>query len=71
MLGPIALTFLVWALRTWPRGWWLPVTGGSIAFELLLSVVAPVLILPLFLRSHPLPPGPLADDLLRWLRAVA
>jgi STE24 endopeptidase len=25
--------------------------------------VAPVLILPLFLRSHPLPPGPLADDL--------
>ena len=38
-------------------------TAGSIAVELLLTVVAPVLILPLFLRSHPLPPGPLADDL--------
>ena len=63
VLGPIALTFLVWALRTWPRGWWVPVTAGSIALELLLSVVAPILILPLFLRSHPLPPGPLADDL--------
>ena len=40
-----------------------PVTAGSIALELLLTVVTPVLIVPLFLRSHPLPPGPLADDL--------
>ena len=32
---------LVWALRSWPRGWWLPVTAGSIALELLLSIVAP------------------------------
>jgi STE24 endopeptidase len=63
VLGPPALTFLVWALRTWPDGWWLPVTAGSVGLELLMSVVAPVLIVPLFLRSHPLPPGPLADDL--------
>lgn len=63
MLGPPALTFLVWALRTWPDGWWLPVTAGSVGLELLMAVVAPVLIVPLFLRSHPLPPGPLADDL--------
>jgi STE24 endopeptidase len=39
------------------------VTGGSIAVELLLSVVTPVLIVPLFMRSHQLPAGPLADDL--------
>jgi STE24 endopeptidase len=63
VLAPPALTFLVWAMRSWPHGWWLPVTGGSIALELLMTVVAPVLIVPLFLRSHPLPPGPLADDL--------
>ena len=63
LLAPIAMSGLVYALRTWPHGWWLPVTAGAIAIELLLSVVAPVLILPLFLRSHPLAPGPLADDL--------
>jgi STE24 endopeptidase len=40
-----------------------PVTIGSIALELLVTVIAPVVIVPLFLRSHPLPPGPLADDL--------
>jgi STE24 endopeptidase len=63
VLAPIAIIGLVAALRAWPRGWWLPVTGGSIAVELLLTVIAPVLILPLFIRSHPLPAGPLADDL--------
>ena len=63
VLAPIAMTGLVAAVRAWPHGWWLPVTAGVIAVELLLTVVAPVLILPLFLRSHPLPPGPLADDL--------
>ena len=58
------MTGLVAALRAWPHGWWLPVTRGRRSrVELLLTVVAPVLILPLFLRSHPLPPGPLADDL--------
>jgi STE24 endopeptidase len=63
VLAPLALTGLVAALREWPHGWWLPVTGGSIALELLMTVVTPVLIVPLFLRSRPLPPGPLADDL--------
>ena len=53
---------IVAALRAWPDGWWVAVTLGSIAVELVFTVVAPVLIVPLFLRSHPLPPGPLADD---------
>ena len=63
VIGPFALLGLVAALRAWPYGWWLPVTAGSIALELVLTVAMPVLILPLFMRSHPLPPGPLADDL--------
>jgi STE24 endopeptidase len=63
VLAPLPLAGLVAALREWPRGWWLPVTAGSIALELLLSIVTPVLIVPLFMRSHALPPGPLADDL--------
>jgi STE24 endopeptidase len=63
VIAPLALWGLVAALRAWPDGWWVPVTLGSIAVELVFTVVAPVLIVPLFLRSHPLPPGPLADDL--------
>ncbi|HET6173066.1 MAG TPA: M48 family metalloprotease [Gaiellales bacterium] len=63
VLAPLVLWGLVAALREWPHGWWVPVTIGSIALELLLTVVTPVLIIPLFLRSHPLPPGRLADDL--------
>ena len=63
VIAPLALWGVVAALREWPHGWWVPVTIGSIAVELLFTIVAPVLIVPLFLRSHPLPPGPLADDL--------
>ncbi len=63
IVAPLPMAGLVAALRAWPHGWWLPVTAGSIAIELLLTVVTPVLIVPLFVRSHPLPPGALADDL--------
>jgi STE24 endopeptidase len=66
-IGAVVAPFVMWglvaALRAWPHGWWVPVTLGSIALELLFTVITPVLIVPLFLRSHPLPPGPLADDL--------
>src|SRR6476659_4989186 len=63
LIAPFVMWGLVAALRAWPHGWWVPVTLGSIGLELLFTVITPVLIVPLFLRSHPLPPGPLADDL--------
>ena len=63
VVAPFAMVGLVAALREWPHGWWLPVAGGSLALELLFSVVAPVLIVPLFTPSLALPEGPLADDL--------
>ncbi|HEY3613772.1 MAG TPA: hypothetical protein VGK92_08705, partial [Gaiellales bacterium] len=63
VLAPLALIGLVAALREWPHGWWVPVTLGSLALELVLSVLTPVVLVPLFSPSHPLPPGPLADDL--------
>jgi STE24 endopeptidase len=63
VVAPPALWGIVAALRHWPHGWWVPVTIGSIAVELLFTVITPVVIVPLFLSSHPLPAGPLADDL--------
>ena len=63
VVAPPALWGLVAALREWPHGWWVPVTIGSIGVELLFTIVTPVVIVPMFMRSHPLPAGPLADDL--------
>jgi STE24 endopeptidase len=63
VVAPPALWGLIAALRKWPHGWWVPVTIGSIGVELLFTIVTPVVIVPMFMRSHPLPAGPLADDL--------
>src|SRR4051812_30621357 len=35
IVAPLPMAGLVAALRAWPHGWWLPVTAGSIAIELL------------------------------------
>ncbi len=44
--------------------WWLWAWGALLAFQLLMSVLAPVLILPLFNKFTPLPEGDLRDRLL-------
>jgi STE24 endopeptidase len=64
VLGAPALALVVWLARVEPRWWWAIVAAGSILLELVLTAVAPVLLLPLFLRSRPLSPGTLRDDLL-------
>ena len=57
---------LVLKLVKWADGWWwLWVWGALLIFQLLMSVLAPVLILPLFNRFTPLPEGSLRDRLLR------
>ncbi len=61
-----AAELLIWAQDQWPDGWPVAAWAASLAVGTLLSFVAPVVLLPLFLRSEPLPPGPLrdvADDL--------
>lgn len=44
--------------------WWLWAWGALLAFQLLMSVLAPVLILPLFNKLTPLPEGSLRERLL-------
>lgn len=46
------------------NSWWLWAWAAMMAFQLLMSVLAPVLILPLFNKLTPLPEGPLRDRLL-------
>jgi STE24 endopeptidase len=69
VIGGIALAGVLWFFQTaGPLAWlyaWLAVT----AFELLLLVVAPVLIMPLFNRFAPLPDGAVKTALTDYIRA--
>jgi STE24 endopeptidase len=66
VLGLPAVALLVAAQRAWPDGWPYAAWAASLVLAVVITVVAPVLLLPLFLRSERLGPGPLramADDL--------
>src|SRR5688572_12135442 len=53
-LGLIMLELLYLALRLTGNNWWLWVAGGLLLFNVLLSNLAPVLIMPLFNKYVPL-----------------
>lgn len=59
------LLVLVLKLVEWTSAaWWLWAWGALLGFQLLMMVLAPVLILPLFNKFTPLPEGSLRDRLL-------
>src|SRR6185437_4503503 len=49
--GAVAVT------RRYPRGWWLPVSVGSVVFGAGLAALAPVVLDPVFNEFTPLPEG--------------
>jgi STE24 endopeptidase len=59
------LLVLVLQMANWAgEAWWLWAWGTVLGFELLMLVLAPVLILPLFNKFTPLPEGDLRDQLM-------
>ncbi len=65
------LLVLVLKLVEWTgRWWWLWAWGALLAFQLLVALLAPVLILPLFNKFTPLPEGSLRERLLNLARRV-
>jgi STE24 endopeptidase len=58
------LLVLVLKIVEWSRSWWWWAWCALMAFELVLAVLAPVLILPLFNKLTPLPEGSLRNRLL-------
>ena len=58
-LGGPVVAGLLGAQRTWPGGWPLVAWAAATGLSVLLAIVFPVLLLPLFVRSSPLPPGDL------------
>jgi STE24 endopeptidase len=71
LLGYPLLT-LVLKLVAWTGPWWwLWAWGVLLAFQLLMAVLAPVLILPLFNKFTPLPEGSLRERLLKLAERTA
>jgi STE24 endopeptidase len=50
--------------RRYPRGWWLPVAGGSVLFGAGIAALAPVVLDPLFNDFEPLAEGQTRSDVL-------
>jgi STE24 endopeptidase len=53
-LGVPLLVGLYAVLRAWPDAWWVIAGGGYAAFAVVLSVLAPIVLMPLFNRFRPL-----------------
>jgi len=64
VLGYPLLVLILQIVQWTGAGWWLWAWGAVLAFQLLMSVLAPVLILPLFNKFTPLPEGGLRERLL-------
>jgi STE24 endopeptidase len=64
VLGYPLLTLILFLVQTTGRLWWLWAWGAFMIFQLLMAVLAPVLILPLFNKFTPLPEGSLRERLL-------
>jgi STE24 endopeptidase len=62
-LGVPLLSLLLWLVNASGSHWWLWAWGTVVAFQLLMSVLAPIFILPLFNKFSPLPDGSLRDRL--------
>ena len=56
-LAALAGGVVVAVTERWPRGWWLPAAGGSVAAGALFAALGPVLLDPVFNTFEPLPEG--------------
>jgi STE24 endopeptidase len=66
--GAVALGLLA-CQRLSPDWWALPAWAGAVTLSVALTILWPVLLLPLFVRSEPLAEGELAEELWRTIRA--
>ncbi|MFQ6000987.1 MAG: M48 family metalloprotease [Anaerolineae bacterium] len=63
LLGTLILEVIYYLLRAFPSLWWLIAGLFILLFTILLTNLAPVLVLPLFFRLTPLPEGEIAKRL--------
>lgn len=69
VLGGIAITLIYAVIRKVPNTWWIWGAGVSVAFLILVQVIVPVFISPLFNDYKPLDDSPIRDSILSMARA--
>lgn len=63
VIGAVVLAAFFWLTRAMPRFWWAPAAAGAAALAVLVSLVYPVLVEPMFNKFTPMEQGPLRDRL--------
>jgi STE24 endopeptidase len=63
VLGSVGVAVGFWLLSAFPDFWWLIAWGLMVAVSVLMSIVAPVLLVPLFYKVKPLEDGELKSRL--------
>ena len=71
VFGYPLLVLLVFLMSRAGPHWWVWAWGSLMAFQLLIAVLAPVVIMPLFNKFTPLPEGSLRDRLLKLAQRTA
>jgi STE24 endopeptidase len=71
VLGYPLLVLILFLVNWTGRAWWIWAWAALMSFQLLVAVLAPVLIFPLFNRFTPLPEGSLRDRLLGLARRTS
>lgn len=64
VVAALALAAFFGVARLLPRWWWAVAAAGAAGLVVLLSLVFPVLVEPMFNRFTPMEPGPLREELL-------
>lgn len=67
-LAALGGALVVWAMRRFGPRWWLPATAVVVAYGVVLTYLAPVVLEPLYNDFQPLPDGPLRTDVVAMAR---
>ncbi len=69
VVSVILLSIIYWLLRRAPKTWWIWASGVSAGALVLVLVLAPIFLLPLFNSYTPAPDGPVRDAIVEMARA--
>jgi STE24 endopeptidase len=69
VVSVLVLAIIYWLLRRAPKTWWLWAGGVSTVTLVLVLVLAPIFLLPLFNSYTPAPDGPVRDAIVEMARA--
>ncbi|MFH1662786.1 MAG: M48 family metallopeptidase [Chloroflexota bacterium] len=70
VLGIAIVAIVYWLIIVQPQLWWLFCWGFLVLFSLVMSVLAPVLLVPIFFKMKPLEDGELRDRLEKLAKRV-